>query len=409
MPLAVVATLAFSIFTAMYYGLAGWLATRVVDRPTMARLLMIFPAAWVLGEWLRGWFLTGFPWLSLGYSQIDAPLTGLAPLLGVYGVSWALVFSAAALLAWRAWWPIVAAGCLWLAAAVVAGITWTQPGGDDFRVSIVQGNIAQHSKWRPEMLFPTLALYQELTDQAAASRLIIWPETAVPAFADTVEEQLLRPLENQMKARGQDILMGIPIREADGRYYNAIMNIGITGRDLYYKRHLVPFGEFMPLRAWLEPLAEMFAIPMSNFAAGRAERPVLRSVGQWVGMSICYEDAFGAAAIQALPQAGFMVNVSNDAWFGDSLAPHQHLQIARMRAAEGQRYLLRATNNGVSAIIDQSGGLVVTAPQFVQAVLSGTVQPRNGATPYARIGDAGPVLLSLVLLVGGLIASRFAR
>ncbi|MEJ2577302.1 MAG: apolipoprotein N-acyltransferase, partial [Gammaproteobacteria bacterium] len=182
-----------------------------------------------------------------------------------------------------------------------------------------------------------------------------------------------------------------------------------SGRDRYDKRHLVPFGEFTPLRFVLAPLVELFAIPLSDFTAGAAERPLLRTAGALAGASICYEDAFGEEVVEALPEAAFLINVSNDAWFGDSLAPHQHLQIARMRAAETERFLLRATNTGVSALIGPRGELVAVAPQFEQAVLAGTVQPRAGATPFVRLGNAAVVLIACLMLAGGARLARRAQ
>jgi apolipoprotein N-acyltransferase len=296
---------------------------------------------------------------------------------------------------------------LWLGAATAGGLQWGGAAGPPVRVSILQGNIEQTLKWRPEQLRATLDIYLRLTEAAADSRVIIWPETAVPAFAHQVEADLLGPLEAWARAGGRDLVLGIPVRDDDGRYYNTLLNLGVSGRDRYDKRHLVPFGEFMPLRPLLGPLAEMFAIPMSSFAAGEAERPVLRIAGSLAGASICYEDAFGAEVVEALPDAAFLLNASNDAWFGDSLAPHQHLEIARMRAAETDRFLLRATNTGVSAIIGPRGERLAVAPQFAQAVLSGTIEPRSGATLFARAGNAAVVVLAVLMLgAGAWVAQR---
>jgi apolipoprotein N-acyltransferase len=235
---------------------------------------------------------------------------------------------------------------------------------------------------------------------------VIWPETAVPSLAHRVEEEFLTPLAAEAEARGSEILLGIPVYdEASGRYYNAMQTIGPV-RASYYKRHLVPFGEFMPLKPLLEPLIEWLAIPMSDFSPGDAAQPLVPVAGHQAGVSICYEDAFGEEVIQALPQAAFLVNASNDAWFGDSLAPHQHLQIARMRARETERYLLRATNTGISAIIGPRGELRGTAPAFTEQVLSGEVLPLQGLTPYARLGNWGVVLLALLLMGAGWALER---
>jgi apolipoprotein N-acyltransferase len=399
--LALVITLGFALLMALFYGLAGWLAARLTGAGTPLARLAALAGAWVLAEWVRGWVLGGFPWLALGYSQIDLPPAGYAPLFGVYGVSLVVVLSAALLLAWRRYWPLLPLVGLWGGGWLLGQVDWTPPAGPAFQVSIIQGNVAQQVKWRREQLLPTLQLYTELTRDAADSRLVIWPETAVPAFAHRVEEEFLRPLADWTAAAGRDVLLGIPVQEPDGRYYNAMLNVGVSGRGSYYKRHLVPFGEFMPLRPLLEPLIALFAIPLSEFSAGEAETPLLRTAGYAAAISICYEDAFGTETIEGLPEAAFLVNASNDAWFGDSLAPHQHLEIARMRALETGRYLLRAANTGISAVIGPRGQLRATAPQFERAVLTAPVEPRAGATPYVRLGNAAVVAFALLLLLAG--------
>ena len=396
--LALFITLGFAALMALYYGLAGWLGVRLAaGRPAVA-LLASFPAAWVMAEWLRGWVLGGFPWLALGHSQLGLPSAGYAPVLGVYGVSLILALSAGLLLSWRRVWPLALVVALWAGGWGLGLLQWTRPAGAPFQVSIIQGNVPQEIKWRREQFLPTLTLYTGLTREATESRLVIWPETAVPAFAHRVEEELLRPLGESAAAAGRDVLLGIPVQQPDGRYYNAMLNLGASGRASYFKRHLVPFGEFMPLRPLLAPLIELFAIPLSEFSAGDAAKPLLTTAGYPAAISVCYEDAFGAETIEALPEAAFLVNASNDAWFGDSLAPHQHLEIARMRALETGRFLLRATNTGISAIIGPQGEVRAESPQFVRHVLTASITPRAGATPYVRLGNAAVVALCALLL-----------
>lgn len=399
--LAVIATLLFALFMALYYGLAATLAARLAGRRGWPVDILVFAGVWVLAEWARGWVLTGFPWLALGYSQIDTPLAGYAPLLGVYGVSLTVVVTAGALVHARRVWPLLPIVLLWAGGYGLQQLDWSEPAGEPFRASLIQGNVDQDRKWRADEFFPTVELYLGLTRELADSRLVVWPETAMPAYADQVEQEYLQPLAGRLARQWRDVLLGIPIREDDGRSYNAMLNLGVSGRDAYYKRHLVPFGEFMPLRALLEPLIEVFAIPMSDFSASRSDDPSLIVAGHPAGISICYEDAFGAEVLDALPKARFLVNASNDAWFGDSLAPHQHLEIARMRARETGRYLLRATNTGISAIIGPAGELREIAPQFEQAVLTASIQPLRGQTPYVRLGNAAIVTLCLMLVAIG--------
>ncbi len=402
---AMVLTLLFVLILALFYGVVGWAVSRCGASGMLPfQLLWVFPSIWVLGEWLRGWLLTGFPWLTLGYSQIDSPLGGFAPLFGVYGISWMLLFCAALL--YRLLQPGTT-GRLWLAGGLllVMGcgllfqqVRWTQPAGEAFRVSMIQANIAQEAKWKRDMLAPTLELYSRLTRNEWQSRLIIWPETAVPAFAHQVEESVLQPLAAEAVSHQSELLVGIPVWDGDtGAYYNSLMTLG-AARAHYAKRHLVPFGEFMPLKRWLRPLIEWLQIPMSDFTPGRAERPLLRVAGYSAGLSVCYEDAFGEEVAEALPEAAFLINASNDAWFGDSLAPHQHLEIARMRALETGRYMLRSTNTGISALINPKGKIEGFSPAFQTHVLSGEVIPMQGATPYVRVGNWAVILGSIFAL-----------
>jgi apolipoprotein N-acyltransferase len=265
-------------------------------------------------------------------------------------------------------------------------------------VLLVQPNIPQALKWRPEQFEPTLKLLVELSEAHRDSRLVIWPETAVPAFARRVETGVLEPLERMFRRQERTLLLGIVVGEDEHRYYNAMIKLGASGRGHYFKRHLVPFGEYMPLKLLLRPLVKLLAIPMSEFSAGRESKPLLELVGHAAGLSICYEDTFGDEVAQALPEAAFLVNASNDAWFGDSLAPHQHLEMARMRSLETGRWLLRATNTGISAIIDQRGRVRKRLEQFRRGVVEGVGEPRRGMTPYARWPDWPVVLLALTML-----------
>jgi apolipoprotein N-acyltransferase len=441
--LAHLLTLIFIMAMALYYGLLGgltaWLAGR---RGGWAAPLLIFPALWILLEWLRGWFLTGFPWLNAGDSQVEGPLAGYVPLLGVYGVSLLVALSAGLL--WRLvagdrvprrerrlgqglgsglaprlapgagrrhvrWALAGALALIWLAGLGLARLEWTQVAGEPFRAAVLQANIPQSLKWNEESLYPTLRAYVELTREAfdQGGQVIVWPETAIPEFLDRVREPLLEPLAAEAGEAGAHLVIGLPVLDYEEQtYFNGLISLGAGEEDLYRKRHLVPFGEFMPWRSLLGPLAQAFAVPMSDFSAGDAERPLLRVGPHQVGASICYEDAFPAEVIQALPEAAYLINVSNDAWFGDSLAPHQHLGIARMRALETGRWMVRATNTGISAIIDHRGQVRGTVPAFQRGLFSALVQPRTGSTPFVRFGNALPLGLALAMLGLALLARR---
>ncbi|WP_456373648.1 apolipoprotein N-acyltransferase [Thiolapillus sp.] len=396
--LAVFITLLFAAFLALFPGVAGWLANRFVTGRSL-RLLLAYPACWVLVEWMRSWLLTGFPWLSIGYSQIDSAHAGYAPLLGVYGVSLATALASGALVLWRTPW-ILLLPVVGLTGLGLKQIQWSLPAGAPFQASLVQASIPQERKWLPSQLRPTLEFYVSETEKLVHSRLTVWPETAVPAFADKVEKTFLQPLHERLKKQRRDLLLGIPVLEEDGRYFNSMLALGGSGRGRYDKRHLVPFGEFMPFAALLQPLVRMLAIPMSSFSAGETNKPpTLKLAGYTAGISICYEDAFPAETVQALPQAAFLVNASNDAWFGNSLAPYQHLQMARMRALENGRYLLRATNTGISAIIDERGELLKVLGWGQRGAITETVRPMTGSTPWMRGGNWSVLLLLVMMLV----------
>jgi len=411
-PLAALAVLFFTLALAAFPALAGWLQSHLVDRRKALPVILVLPALWVLLEWLRGWVLSGFPWLNLGYSQASSPLAGLASWAGVYGVSLAVAVSAALVLqAWRerqGLWGryLVALAVLWAGAWFVGRVPWVQASGEALRIALVQGNVPIESKWRPENRPAIVERYIRLSEQAGQSDLIVWPETAMPGYLDEIDPVFLERLRRRADEGGGEFLIGVVEKGwhgGRGTYYNTV--VGIGSRPAFYrKRHLVPFGEFLPLRPALEWVLRYLHIPMSDFTAGEPDQPPLEIAGHRIGVSVCYEDAFGEELIQALPQATLLVNVSEDAWFGRSLAPHQRLQMARMRAMESGRPMLRAANTGPSAVIDHRGEVLARSPQFQAHVLTARVQPTQGATPYVRFGN-----WPTVLLIVGVIAGAWVR
>jgi apolipoprotein N-acyltransferase len=406
-PLAAIATLLFCAILALYPATVGYLQARL-RRRLASRQLLLIPALWALSEWLRGWIFTGFPWLSLGYSQADSALAAYAPLVGVFGLSWLVWICAALLLAlFRAGARMAALAALALVFGAGYGlkqIEWTLPLGAPVTVSLLQGNIAQEMKWDEARFASTVQLYQRMA-AAAPAQLVILPETAIPGFLDRLDPELLRALARTARLHGGDLLMGLPVRDASGRYYNSVLSLGTAAPQRYDKIHLVPFGEFIPPGfGWI---LAVLKIPLSDFTRGSLAQPPLALAGQKVAVNICYEDAFGEEISRVLPEATLLVNASNIAWFGDSLAPPQHLQIAQLRALETGRTMLRATNSGMTAIIDHRGHIVAALPPFTQGVLKGTAQGRVGATPYVRWGNAP--LVALALLACTLVALRRAE
>jgi apolipoprotein N-acyltransferase len=299
---------------------------------------------------------------------------------------------------------------LWVGSGLLSLVEWSTPKDGPIRASLIQGNVPQNLKWRPEQRAPTIELYTRLSRQRWDRDIVIWPETALPAYYHQAETFLQGLAAEARAGGGATLLMGLPVMAdpVNGRYYNSVVRVG-EPVQFYHKSHLVPFGEYIPLKALLGRLLDILRVPMADFSRGDEQQPLLEAAGQHIGVSICYEDAFGEEVIRGLPQASLLVNVSNDAWFGDSFAPHQHLQMARMRTLETARPMLRATNNGVSALIDHRGRVLATSPQFEVAVLDGEVQPRAGATPYVVMGNTPLILCLLVMvLVAGTLARRHA-
>ena len=398
---------------ALYPAVLGWIAVRLAPAGDARRLLAVYPAAWTLWEWLRGWAFTGFPWLQVGYSQVDSPAWGWLPVAGAHGAGAVVAFVAGGC-AWtlvrrdrRAFSVLGAAVAVWGAGAVLARIDWVHPAGAPLEVAIVQGNIAQDRKWRSEMRAPTLERYATLTRERFGADLVVWPESAIPGFFDTQKEFAQHLLEEAVE-RGSAVVTGIPMREGPGGpYLNAVVMLG-SEPGLYLKRRLVPFGEYLPFALVLRPVVDALGIRMADFTPGPREQAPMRVGSHTLGVSICYEITFASAVRLDLPQAALLVTVSNDAWFGDSIGPHQHLEIARVRAAETGRWLVRATNTGLSAVVSPRGDVRGRLPQFEVAADTFEVVPMRGETPYVRFGDVPIVVVLAAWLAAGFGQARRA-
>ncbi len=410
--LAALATGLFAAVNAALPALAGYVQAKF-KAATNVRILLLMPAMWTLAEWLRGLLFTGFPWLSVGYSQVPAsPLAGYAPLLGVFGVSLIVAVSAGLLLflqsaRWGRQVKIALAGllALWVCGAALSHVSWTQAQGEPLKVSLLQGNIAQDEKFDEGRLLDILETYRRLADSSDA-RLIVMPETALPLLRNNVPDTYEFLLGNHARRNGGDILIGAFEKE-DGNYYNSVYSLGSADSQHYRKNHLVPFGEFIPLRSvfgWL--INDVLQIPMGDQTSGGSEQVPLNVAGQKVAVDICYEDAFGEEIIRALPEATLLVNVTNDAWYGDSHAAMQHNQLSQMRALETGRMMLRATNTGVTSVIGADGRVQAMLPQHEEGVLTAEVQGYVGSTPYVWWGNAGMLVLVGVMLGAAWRAGR---
>ena len=404
-PLAVVGTLLFVMAIALYTGLFAWLAKRI-NTGNAVWFLLTTPAMWLMIEWFRSWFLTGFPWLSLGYLTIDTPLAGFAPIGGVF-LNSLLVSLCCGALAYM--FVVRRLSSLVVSVAIIAviatsgqwlrGVSWTQVSGESINVEMVQGNISQELKFQPNLLDDSLRIYTGLSNPDAD--LVIWPESAIPTFFSDVDDWL-EPFVEEARARGSTVISGGFHTNADySEYYNAIKVLGGTDDQVYTKRHLVPFGEFIPFRNLIKLLAQVITIPMSDLTPGRGPIEPIAIDGVHYGMSICYEDAFGNEMLKQLPKANVLINISNDAWFGDSTAPHQHQQIAAMRSLEFERPMLRVTNTGITSLISERGEIVQQGPQFETVALNVDVVPRKGSTPFVMVGNWLVVVIALLMLVFG--------
>lgn len=397
-----------------YSALYGYFQARWLPESGLLRWVVVLPAGWVIVEWFRGWFMSGFPWLALGYTQLDTPLAHIAPVLGVYGISLFVMVSAGAVAAivlargrMRAV-ALILAVLPWLAGFALHGRVWTQSIGEPVTVAIVQGAVPQEMKWSLEQRDRTLDLYRRLTEPHFKAQIILWPEAALPDLAHALVDYL-QLLWRDASGAGSVVVMGLLHQDPEtGRVFNGVLALG-EDVQWYDKRRLVPFGEYFPVPAFVRQWLRLMNLPNTDISAGQKTQPALRVAGQLLGVTICYEDAYGSMQLEVLREATLLVNVTNDAWFGDSTAPHQHLEISRMRALEAGRPLMRGANDGVTALITYDGKVVSMLPQFEPGVLTGIVQPRTGLTPYARIGNWAVLTTCLVLIVVGAGAIRYRR
>jgi len=373
--------------------------------------LWLLPLFWFGMEWLKGWFATGLPWLSLGYSQTDSPLAGYAPLVGVYGIGALCMLMAVALfllLRDKRYSMLAILLLIPLAGWLLQQLEWTEAQPKSLTVTMVQGNIPQEVKWQYDQRQNIFNTYWRETGRHWDSDLIIWPETALPGQSEDIEQSVLGPLQESAVENNATLMTGLVVSESERkRFYNSVVMLGAE-RGYYHKRHLVLFGEYYPMRWLLDLFSGLISIPYSDLTAGPREQPLMQVDGHALGVSICFEDVFSREILRALPGANLLINVSNDAWFGNSSAPHQHLQIAQMRALETERVMIRSTNTGVSAFIDHKGKVLAQTRQFETGSVTEVVQGRSGTTPFYYFARVQGGLAVLPFIVVFLLARRKA-
>jgi len=372
----------------------------------MTAWLIGFPISWVLLEWVRSWIFTGFPWLYLGYTQTDTILGNYAPILSVYGVSLAILLCSGSLIALiygKEPEKRILSGTLLVVVIGASGFLekhkdWTYREGPVNTVSLIQGNVDPLHKFSPADIAATEQIYNSLTQNQWWTDFIIWPESAIPTPLPDAQNYI-NELDKTAKAHDSTLIVGLQVIASNHIFYNSMLAFGKEGKGIYSKRHLVPFGEFLPFDTLLRGLINFFNLPMSDFTSGPDEQPLLTAGFLRIEPLICYEIAFPELVRSSLRDAHVLVNISEDGWFGSSWGPHQHLQIARMRAKETGRQILRATTSGISAIIDEHGKIVVQSPQFQAMALSGEFQGMAGDTPWVKYG-LWPLLIVMFLAFG---------
>jgi apolipoprotein N-acyltransferase len=413
MPIAFFGMLIFCLFLAFVFALPFTLSALMPQTPLP--LMLGLPAIWVIGEWIRSWLFTGFPWLYAGYSLTDHWLNGWAPIVGVLGLSYITAFGAAALtqLAQRRKDSLLALGprltLASIAALVIGGyalqkIDWTAATDRTLSVVLIQPNVEQADRWSSSQRDSILKQLSEQTEPYWGADIIIWPEGAIPALPAAVMEYLIE-VDNLAKVNQTTLFTGIPTRDyRTRRIFNSMMGLG-ESRGQYDKTRLVPAGEYIPFEETLRGLNSFFDLPMSSFSLGAANQPLLSAKEEPIATAICYEIAYPDLVASTASNASMIMTVSNDAWFGHSMAPQQHMQMARMRAIENAKPLMRGTNNGITALVDYRGNIYQQLEQFTAGELEGVIRPRQGQTPFALFGS-WPTVIAVWLCCAVLILIR---
>lgn len=407
-------TFCLCAFMALFPALVGYFSKH------LGYLAISAPVLWGLSDWVRSWIFTGFPWLTLGYSQTPhSPLAGYMPIVGVYGVSVITALLAACIAVWLAdksaqtdvnfaWRRnIISTITITIVSGfILKAVEWTTPNGKPFSTSLIQGNIAQDIKWSPDVTQSTIEQYVAMTKSSQAS-LIVLPETALPVIASQLDTDVRNTLSTHAKQNNGNIIVGMVEYNPDTReYFNSAFSFGTAPSQSYSKNHLVPFGEFIPLKhaiGWV--YRDWLNMPLSDLSRGGThQRPMLLN-DQKIAINICYEDVFGEEIIRQLPKATVLVNISNDAWYGQSFAADQHMQFSQARALETGRMMLRATNTGATAVIDNHGHVLAHAPHDKKTTLNAKVQGYSGSTPYVRWGN-WPFIIICCTLLGFLLRKK---
>jgi apolipoprotein N-acyltransferase len=414
--LAGLITALFIGLMASYTGFIGLIFSRFFSNKTaFSRCCLIFPSLWMLSEWLHCYLFTGFPWLALGYSQSASIFKMLAPYVSVFGVSLLTVWFSGALLflftrgAWLKKMMV-----LLTAAGINYGLfhlentknSFTHTEANPIKIAMIQGNISQSMKWDNAEISNTINTYLNLTAPYWSYDLIIWPEASVPLLKSQASE-LLNELDEKAKNSQSSLLVGIPI-DINKNIYNGILALGLSNGD-YLKRHPVPFGEYIPLKSIFARAMAYFDIPMSDLSKGPKKQDPIRFLQKPIATFVCYEVAYPDEVLSQSHNSQFFVTINDDSWFGDSLAQPQQIQMAQWRSLETGRPMLYVSNTGITAIINQDGNIVASAPENIPTVLTGTITPVFGNTPFMQWGFYPVILVSSLLFVLGVMGKRLKK
>ena len=386
-----------------YYALAGYLISYSYKKfnSKMITLLFFAPSLWVTMEWIRGYLFTGFPWYTLGYSQTTTWLTGWAPIGGVYMMSYIVALSSSLILLiylkikpYR-FVAILTSVCL--VSFSLQFIEWTESKGRPLTVTLVQGGVLQENKWLRSELNNTLNLYKGSLIASEGLDLVIWPEVAIPALAQRVKPYLKELDQIIINKKIQLLIMGINTLDKERNVYNSMLTMGVDN-VVYHKRHLVPFGEYFPVPLFIKNWLQEMQLPNNDIKKGNRIQAMPKLNDITIATSICFEDIFGSEQLTFQPEANVLVNITNNAWFGESIASAQHFQMSRMRAIETGRFLLRTSNTGITAIVKPDGSIQQQLDPYEYSLLKGSFQPMQGLTPYIKLGNYLIVILIIFMM-----------
>lgn len=416
-PLSAFITLVFIAYLALFPALVAMLYQRLTLKKSLVFNCFLFSALWCLGEFLRSTFLSGFPWLLLGVGQFDTPLKYLLPIIGIYGVGFITCLASTCLAASiqttrrtrRYLWIIACIGIL-ISPLLLKNQEWTSTESSAVSVGVIQANLSMRDKWDEALFWKLLERYEHDTVKLIGKKqLIVMPESAIPVPMNYVSD-FLNDLDLRATKAGSTILLGIPqpTSNDDTAYYNTLATLGL-GKGSYLKQHLVPFGEFIP-HPFLQ-LTQWLSLPAANMKSGKSQQPLVLVNNHPIATLICYEVAYPQLLRNQLPQAEWIVSISDDGWFGHSMAVYQQLQMSQVLSMLTGRFQVVANNDGLSSIINTQGDVIDSLPAFSSGILNASVTPAYGATPWIYFGDAPVLLLSLLTVLMALLglSRRFVR